>query len=541
MTIDADHGFNDIDHPAWRRPAPRARAATMALYSWQEPGLVFIIAAMAAAPFILAALLSPALLSLAPTVDVIAPIAQARAAATGSMPIVDAASPFHLALLIAGDVFFDSPGRIHLAAKAFAAILVASPLAYFAAARFPVSQAALLTAAIAGFVVAPFAGPLEISLAFFVALSTALIAAPADEGAARAWIEGALGGVILFVLWTSQPIFALLGFLALSACPFMTGRRGLDRYFAALAVAFALAGCAELFAPGLNLARADATTGALTMAAAPNAGSVWGLAGIAASTAVIIAAAAIFGGREHVKGWLSAAVFLVISLAAVRVAGAQATPLFALAATIAALSVCSPFYDGVFRFHDRASIAVSGAAAAMTLFWTAAIIAQSAGQFALQFSTASTAQRDVRAAFGLVQPGGPTIASWIEEGRFSTPEARELFALAPVDQSAMLLEAADRARRLTKEGYDVAILTGADTACVIADDRRCDADGPAAARNAKVVFVPRIDFDAATAKAKGRSEALLYTEFKMVERSALWEVWVRRGVSLPAGFPVKGV
>lgn len=536
MINDAGRGYGEFDHPAWRRPAPRARAATMALYSWREPGFVFIVAMLAAAPFIAAALLSPALLSLAPTVDVIAPIADARAAATGSASFVDAASPFHLALLMVGDVLFDSPGRIHLAAKAVAAILVVCPFAYFSSARFPIVQAALLTAALAGFVAAPFAGPLEISLAFFVALSAALIAAPADEGAGRAWIEGALSGAILFILWIAQPVFALLGFLALSACPFMTGRRGLDRYFVAFGVAFALAGVGEALAPGLNLARANAVSGAFTLTVAPNAGGVWGLAGLAATTAVVIAAAAIFGGREHQKGWLSAAVFLVVSLVAVRVAGAQSTPLFALAATVAALSVASPFYDGVFRFHDRASIAVAGAVAVMTMFWTAAIIAQSAGQFALQYKTASTAQRDVRAAFGLVQPGGPTIARWIEEGRFSTPEARELFALAPVDQSAILLEAADRARRLTKEGYGVAFLTGADTACVIADDRRCDADGPTAARNAKVVFVPRIDFDKATAMAKGRSEALLYTEFKLVERSALWEVWVRRGVSLPAGF-----
>jgi hypothetical protein len=99
----------------------------------------------------------------------------------------------------------------------------------------------------------------------------------------------------------------------------------------------------------------------------------------------------------------------------------------------------------------------------------------------------------------------------------------------------MLLEAADRARILTREGYDVAFLTGADTACVIANARACSADGPAAAKGANVVFVPRIDFDDATAKAKGRAEALLYTEFKMVERTALWDVWVRRGVKLPAG------
>jgi hypothetical protein len=527
----------EIDHPAWRRPAPRARAITMALYSWQEPSLVFILSMLAAAPFILAALFSPALLSFAPTIEVIGPIADARAIGSGASSIVTAPSPFYLSLLMAGDLFFDTPGQVHLAAKAFAAILIVSPLAYFASARFPAAQAILLSAGLAAFVAAPFAGPLEISLAFFAVLAVALISAPADERASRARFEGALSGLILFALWTSNPIFALLGFLALSACPFLTGRRGLDRYFLALSSAIGLALAVEVLAPGLNVARAEAATGALTGAgAAAASGSFWGLAGVAASTAIILFASAVFGGRDHAKGWLAASIFLVISLVAVRIAGAQATPLFALAAAIAAFSVSSPFYDGVFRFHDRASVAVAGSVAALTLFWSAAIVAQSAGQFALQFKTAATARADVRAALGLVQPGGPTIARWIEEGRFSTPEARELFSLAPVDQSAILLEAADRARILTREGYDVAFLTAADTACVIADKRACNADGPSAAKGAKVVFVPRINFDEATAKAVGSSEALLYTEFKMVERTALWDVWVRRGVTLPAAF-----
>lgn len=528
---------DDFDHPAWRRPAPRARAVAMTLYSWQDPGFVFLLCALAAAPFALAALLSPALLSLAPTVDVIAPIADARAVAAGKMSIVSESSPFYLALLMAGDLFFETPGRVHLAAKAFAAILVTAPLAYFASARFPVLQAILLTAGLAAFVAAPFGGPLEISHALFATLAVALISAPADEGVARARIEGLIAGVIVFALWFSHPIFALLGFLALSACPFLTGRSGLDRYFLALSAAILLALGAELIAPGLNLARAQAASGALAgLSINASAVSGWGLAGVGASTLIVLFASAVFGGREHAKAWLAAGVFLLISFIAVTISGAQATPLFAIAAAIAVFSVSSPFYDGVFRFHDRASVAIACSAAALTLFWTAAILAQATGQFALQMKTAATAQQDVRMAFGLVQPGGPTIARWIEEGRFSTPEARDLFALAPVDQSAILLEAADRARILTREGIDVAFLTGADTACVIADRRVCSADGPAAARDAKVVFVPRIDFDDATAKAKGRSEALLYTEFRMVERTALWDVWVRRGVNLPTGF-----
>lgn len=533
------YGETEIDHPAWRRPAPRARAVTMSLYSWQEPSLVFILSMLAAAPFILAALFSPALLSFAPTIEVIGPIADARAIGSGASSIVTATSPFYLSLLMAGDLFFDTPGQVHLAAKAFAAILIVSPLAYFASARFPAAQAILLSAALAAFVAAPFAGPLEISLAFFAALAVALISAPADESASRARLEGVLSGFILFALWTSNPIFALLGFLALSACPFLTGRRGLDRYFLALSSAIALALAVEALAPGLNVARAEAATGALTRTGdAAASGSFWGLAGVAASTAIILFASAVFGGRDHAKGWLAASIFLIISLVAVRIAGAQATPLFALAAAIAAFSVSSPFYDGVFRFHDRASVSIAGSVAALTLFWSAAIVAQCAGQFALQFKTAATARADVRAELGLVQPGGPTIARWIEEGRFSTPEARELFSLAPVDQSAILLEAADRARILTREGFDVAFLTAADTACVIADTRACNADGPSAAKGAKVVFVPRINFDEATAKAVGSSEALLYTEFKMVERTALWDVWVRRGVTLPAAFRI---
>jgi hypothetical protein len=127
----------------------------------------------------------------------------------------------------------------------------------------------------------------------------------------------------------------------------------------------------------------------------------------------------------------------------------------------------------------------------------------------------------------------------VEEGRFSTPEAREFFALTPVDQSAMLLEAASRARQLAGAGVEVAFLTGSDTACVIAGVRECRADGPAAANAANIVFVPRLDMDPKTAAAKGRSEALLYTQFRMVEQTALWEIWVRRDAPAPAKlFPI---
>ena len=122
------------------------------------------------------------------------------------------------------------------------------------------------------------------------------------------------------------------------------------------------------------------------------------------------------------------------------------------------------------------------------------------------------------------------------QGRFHDDfDRREpIFPLAPVDQSAMLLEAASRARAIAKQGLEVAILTAADTACVLTDQHNCYADGPAAATAAAVVFVPRLDLGAATAAAKGRSEALLYTQFKLVESTPLWEIWVRRGASVPA-------
>ncbi|VAV91174.1 hypothetical protein MNBD_ALPHA05-2231, partial [hydrothermal vent metagenome] len=119
-------------------------------------------------------------------------------------------------------------------------------------------------------------------------------------------------------------------------------------------------------------------------------------------------------------------------------------------------------------------------------------------------------------------------------GRFSTVEAREFFALAPVDQSMMLLEAAGRAKSMAAEGWGVAILTGADTACVLAERRQCEATGDAAASLANVVFVPRLDLDPATTAAIGRAEALLYTEFKLVEQTPVWEIWVRRGATVPA-------
>ena len=98
----------------------------------------------------------------------------------------------------------------------------------------------------------------------------------------------------------------------------------------------------------------------------------------------------------------------------------------------------------------------------------------------------------------------------------------------------MLVEAASRARTLSNSGYDVAILTGIDTACVLENERPCRQDGVDAVSAANIVLVPRLDLDAATAEAKGRAEATLITEFHLSAKSALWEIWVRRGAAIPA-------
>ncbi|MEE2690576.1 MAG: hypothetical protein VX640_03440 [Pseudomonadota bacterium] len=523
----------------WRRPAPMARAFAKLLYTWRSPGWSLSFALLFSLPFIVAAMLAPALLSLAPTADLIAPIADARAVAGGASALKNEATPFYALLLLAADLFAEAPGRIHLVAKAFAAALVAGPLAYFSAARFPAAMTALLAAAFAAYIAAPFSGPAELALAVFLAGAVCFACAPADESAARARIEGAFGGALLAALWLLSPVFSLAGFVALSACPFLTGRAGLVRYAGALAMFAALAGFCELLSPGINLVRAGAASGLFSNGLSIAGESATALGGVAAATAVIIFCAAVFGGVEHARGWGAGLALVIVAFIAARLAGANPAPVFLAGAAFAAFSVSSPFYDGVFRDHDRASAALAAAAASLTLFWTAALAAHGAGQLMLQQRAAEEAPANIRAELALVQPGGPTIAKWVEEGRFSTPEARELFALAPVDQSAMLLEAAARARKLAGQGVDVAILTGADAACVIADKRRCLADGAAAAGAANVVFVPRLDLDPATSAAKGRSEALLYTEFRLAEQTPLWDVWVRRGASLPAEIGVK--
>ena len=517
----------------WRGPAPRAREAVIALYSWSEPGWTFLWAMLAAAPFLAALVFAPALLSLSPTVDMIAPVADARAAAAGAADLAAREAPFYLLLLTLADLFADAPGRVHLLAKALGALMVAYPLAYLVSSRFPVAQSVVLCAGLTAFAAAPFAGPAELGLAMLLACAVAFAVPCVDAAPGRARFEGILAGGVLFCLWLLHPAFALAGFVLLMLCPFLSGACGLLRYAATLVVFAVLAGVAEAFAPGLNVTRAAATSDMLrfeTGFSADDGG--FGLGGVIFSMLIVLTIAAVFGGLSYRRAWMGAGGVAVIAFAAARVAGADATPVFILASGVAAFSAMSPFYDGVFRSHDRASISTGLTAAGLSLFWAAAMIVQAGGQLALQHQTAKAAPEDIRTQLALVQPGGPSVVKWLEEGRFSTPEARKYFSLSPVDQSAMLLEASALARDMVKEGAqkgaEVAILTGSDVACVIAERRQCRADGPAAAARAGVVFVPRLELDPAATAAKGRTEALLYTEFRLSWQTPFWDVWERR-------------
>ena len=528
----ANKGSDYSTEFAWRRPAPAARRIAMSLFAWQRPAISYFTTIAAAAPFIIAAFVAPALLSLSPTVDMIAPIADARAAAAGELGIQKASAPFYLITLMLGDLLEDSPGRIHLVAKALSALLVVAPMAYFSVSRLPLFAGAILTAALAGAVASPFGGPPEFALALFLVCGFCFLSPCADNSRGRARFEGVLAGASLFILWMLNPVFSLAGFAVLSLCPFLSGPHGLNRYAATLALFALCAGVAEIFAPGVNLARAAAASGTLTMGFDfSSSDNAFRLSGVAVSALLVMLMTSVFGGRENLRSVLTALGFGIVAFAAARFAGANTLPVFVFVATMAAFSVSSPFYDGLFRNHDRASVTAALGVAVLPMFWTGALAVHAAQQFSLQHQTAQAAPQNIRAEFALVQPGGPTIARWIEEGRFSTPEARELLALAPVDQSAVLLEAASRAKSITARGGEVAILTGADAACVIAENRGCRADSNDAAADASVVFVPRLDLGPRALAAKASAEALLYTEFKLAEETPFWEIWVRRNTA----------
>ncbi len=531
----AQAGYRDDDADAyqWRAPAPAARAATMALYLWRDAPFAATVALAAALPAIIAALMAPALLSYAPAADLLAPIAEARAMATGSAAASSVSSPFNLALLLGGDLFFEAPGRIHLGAKALAALIAAGLVASFASVRFSMAQTALLAAATAAFVAAPLSGPNETAFALMTSVAIAFLSAPAQETRLRAGLEGALAGLVLVALWMSNAILALFAVAALSACPFLSGRRGFIRYAAAIVAAGLAAAFAEVTAPGSAAARAALVTNAIAGARSVAAGSSFEIAALALGTVIVLLVAAIFGGRGHARNAWTAGAFMLIGWAAALVARAEPALIFPFTAALAVFSTSSPFYDGVFRAHDRASIAVSGAAALLTLALGAGLVTQSAEQFVRQARAGAAAPAAMVNAFAIVQPPDRAIARWVAEGRFATAEARALFPLAPADQTAMLLAAGAKARALAAEGYQVAILAEGDIACVIAGRRDCASDGRAAAARAKIVLVPRIDFDAASAALKGRSEALLYTDFRKVGATPDWDIWLRRGVALP--------
>lgn len=529
-------GYQDSEREApWRTPAPAARATAILLYGWREGPGASLVGLAAALPAVLAALGAPALLTLSTTAEILAPVAEARAFASGGGNLLSTVSPFDLSLLFAADFFFEAPGRIHLGAKAFAALIAAAAIGVFAAVRFSLAQTALIAAAAGAFVAAPLSGAPEAALALFAAVSVCFLCAPADASRARAIGEGALSGVLLYALWLSNAALALTGVLALSACPFLSGARGLYRYGAALLLLAVFTALSEMLAPGLAAARAEMAAAALSTAGKTDiAAPGFDIAALAPLAFGALLLSAIFGGDLHRRNWMKAFAFLAFGWAGAVVAGSSPALLFLVAAAIAVFSTSSPFYDGVFRTHDRASVAVSGAAALISLGLSAALILQSTDQFLRQARAAAAAPAAAITAFAVVQPPELTLARWMEEGRFESAEARALFPLAPADQTAMLLAAAEQARALDEAGFETAILAKGDIACVMAGRRACAIDGKAAAARAKIVLVPRIALDAASADMAGRAEALLYTEFRRLNETPQWDVWIRRGVTLPA-------
>lgn len=527
MTRDADL--------AWRRPAPAARAALKAIYGWKSPPAAMTAGLAGAVPFALAAALSPALLSLSPTADMLAPIAQARAVAEGAKPLAAAAEPLQTLLLAFGDVFADAPGRVHLVGKAAAAVALSLAFAAVAAVRLPIVAVLALAAALAGAVASPYAGNAELAMALLFVAATLFLAAPAEGHGRRARREGALGAVLLFGLWLSHPVAWMGGIAALTATPFVSDRAGVQRYAAGLIGFLCIVGLAEAFAPGLAAARADALSGVFTRGVSGAIVAAPAFAGLAMSTAIVVVASAVFGGGAHARGWLVGGALGAAALALGGAIGTDPALLLVLAAVIAALSVASPYYDAVFEAHDRASVAVAGMAAGLVLFWATAIAWRAASEFEVQSQVTAEAPAGVRSALALVQPRGAEVARWIEQGRFSTPEAREYFALTPADQAEAFLAAAKGARAVADRGLSVAILTASDAACVLVPGRACHKDGMTAASAAEVVFVPRLDLDPATDAARDRSEALLYTEFRLAAETPFWDVWVRRGAALPSG------
>lgn len=516
----------------WRREAPLARAAVRLAFAWHNPGASFIAAAAAAAPFAIAAAISPALLTLRPTAEMLAPIAEARAVAEGAKSLAAAADPLMTLSLIAADMLADTPGRIHLAAKAIAAATLAVMFASLGAVRFPLALNAVLAAGLAGVLAAPYSGGGDLALGALFVAATALLASPAEGRLRLAVQEGVLAATLIFALWLSHPAAWIAGVIVLCVSPFLSERAGLARYAVTLGGFLVLIAAAESVAPGLAHARADRVAGLFAGAAALKFGVV--ASGGAVSAVAVVAAAAVFGGAAHARASFAGGLVWLCATALGAALGVDAALMFVLAASLAAFSVASPFYDGLFEAHDRATVAASGLVATLTFFAAATLGLGAAGNLELQARVAAAAPSDLRAAFALAQPQGPQVARWIEEGRFSTPEARAFFALSPADQSEAFLSAARAARAFADKGLDVAILTAADAGCVLVRTRNCHADGLSAAGAAEIVFVPRLDLDPETAAARGRSEAMLYSEFRLAAETPFWDIWVKRGAKVPA-------
>ncbi|MEO0878075.1 MAG: hypothetical protein AAFY22_00035 [Pseudomonadota bacterium] len=553
--------------PAGRRAAPRARALTKPLYQWSTFKAAMAASLIAVSPFLVAAFLAPALMTTAPAGDIIAPIARARAFADGALDLTLSPVPFQLLIFSLADMIAAAPGRIHLVAKAIVAALIALPLAFFAARRFSLPAAAAMTGVVAAGVLAPLAGAGAWTTGLLIAAATPMLTPPATGGARLAIGEGVLAGLLLFCLWLAAPVVWIAGLAALTAAPFLSGRAGPARYLAALMALLACAGAGELLAPGLAMARAEAGAALLTD------GGAWGMLlsgivtgqmisteigaadGLVASVGVVLFLAAVFGGSPAWRSWAAALGFLVIAVVAVGLAAAPFWPLLLCAAVIATFSTGSPFYDGVFDRPQPATVAIAGAAGALTLFWCAAFAVDAGRQFARQAELAERAPRDTLSALALipVTPAAPLTITALDASAAGKSVAGNRFGgnafggdgfngARRGDPSAILLAAAREAERWSQTGADVAILANADIACVISAPRRCFESGAAAAHAAAIVVAPRVALDALDGTAgedlsvggHATAEALLYTHFKKVSQNQFWDIWVRRGHANPA-------
>lgn len=525
-----DSHFGTIDDQYWRQAAPRARMMAAKIYGWQPPGWTFLLALGAALPAVLGILFSPAMISLAPAVETIAPVAEARAVAAGNARLAELSSPFNAIMLMVADVFADAPGRVLLVQKAIGALLVAGLFAYFASTRLPAVQAGAVSAAIAFYVAAPLAGPTEFGMALLLVCAFSFLAASADPADLRARIEGALAGLGVASLWLLNPFFALAGFLTLAACPFMSGYAGLTRYGFAFGGFALLALIAELIAPGVNGARAAASSEIVAgINSLPGLPYTKDNAATIAGVSVVLLAVAIFGGREHIRSWAPALGLVALAVIASHMMGVDPLAALVLSGAIACFSVASPFYDGIFKSHDRASVSIALSAAALIMSWAGYQVAQSLQQFGVQGAAIKDAQEMDVIDFGVVQ------ADPVDYGMEPQSNPFGYAALSIAQQSAMLLEAADLLQDAKGRGEAAALLTYADIACLLVENRECRANGADATKASTIIFVPRRSLGAATADLKARSEVLLYTEFKLVSQTPLWETWVRRNETAIAG------